>query len=120
MIAEHDVECWLVNTGWTGGPFGVGRRMPIAWTRALLNSALSGRLAEAPTRRDPLFGFAVPLAADGVPAAALDPAETWPDKPAFNRQAERLVEMFRENFRRFESEVDADILAGGPTVVVPA
>ena len=114
MIAEHEVDCWLVNTGWTGGPFGVGRRMPIAWTRGLLNSALSGRLADAPSRLDRHFGFAVPLAADGVPDEALDPRETWADKAAFTRQAERLVEMFRVNFKRFENEVDSAIRAGGP------
>ena len=114
MIAERAVDCWLVNTGWTGGPFGVGRRMPIAWTRGLLASALSGRLADAPSRRDRHFGFAVPLAAEGVPSEALDPRETWQDKGAFTRQAERLVEMFRANFRQFENEVDNAVLAGGP------
>jgi phosphoenolpyruvate carboxykinase (ATP) len=114
MIAENDVDCWLVNTGWTGGPFGVGRRMPIAWTRGLLASALSGRLAGVRSRRDRYFGFAVPLAAEGMPAEALDPRETWQDKGAYERQADRLVEMFRNNFRQFESQVDRETLAGGP------
>jgi phosphoenolpyruvate carboxykinase (ATP) len=114
MIAENDVDCWLVNTGWTGGPFGVGRRMPIAWTRGLLASALSGRLAGVRSRRDRYFGFAVPLAAEGTPAKALDPRETWQDKGAYERQADRLVEMFRNNFRQFENQVDRETLAGGP------
>src|ERR1019366_3807513 len=83
MIAERAVDCWLVNTGWTGGPFGVGRRMPIAWTRGLPATALSRRPADARSRRDRRFGFAVPLAAEGVPAEALDPRETWQDKGAF-------------------------------------
>jgi phosphoenolpyruvate carboxykinase (ATP) len=114
MIAENDVDCWLVNTGWTGGPFGVGRRMPIAWTRGLLASALSGRLADAPSRRDRYFGFAVPLAAESVPSEALDPRETWQDKAAYERQADRLVDMFRKNFQQFEEQVDDAIRAGGP------
>jgi phosphoenolpyruvate carboxykinase (ATP) len=114
MIAEHNVSCWLVNTGWTGGPYGVGRRMPIAWTRGLLNGALSGELDKREFRRDPLFGFAVPVSAPGIPAEALVPESTWSDKAAYRQQAARLVEMFRANFQRFASEVDAAILSGGP------
>jgi phosphoenolpyruvate carboxykinase (ATP) len=114
MIAEHNVSCWLVNTGWTGGPYGVGRRMPIAWTRGLLNGALSGALDKGEFRRDPLFGFAVPASAPGIPAEALVPESTWSDKAAYRQQAARLVEMFRANFQRFASEVDAAILSGGP------
>jgi phosphoenolpyruvate carboxykinase (ATP) len=114
MIAEHNVSCWLVNTGWTGGPYGVGRRMPIAWTRALLNGALSGELDKGEFRRDARFGFAVPVAAPGIPAEALMPEKTWADQAAYAKQAERLVDMFRVNFKRFAGEVDSAILAGGP------
>ena len=114
LIAEHDVACWLVNTGWTGGPFGIGRRMPLQWTRTLLDAALGGELADVPFRMDPRFGFDVPMAVRDIPAAALDPVETWPDKGAFARQADRLVRMFIANFERFAKDIDADILEGGP------
>ena len=80
LIARHDVACWLVNTGWTGGAYGTGRRMPIAVTRALLDAALDGRLDAAPMRSDPHFGFEVPLAVRGVDAQLLDPRATWADK----------------------------------------
>jgi len=114
LIAEHNVDCWLMNTGWTGGKFGVGQRMPLKFTRALLNAALSGKLKHASYRRDPLFGFEVPLDVEGVPPHLLDPRRTWADKQAFDSQARQLVGMFAENFRRFERDVDADVRGAGP------
>jgi phosphoenolpyruvate carboxykinase (ATP) len=114
MIADHNVSCWLVNTGWTGGPYGTGRRMPIAWTRALLNGALTGELDKGKFRRDARFGFSVPVSAPGIPDEALVPEKTWADHAAYAKQAERLVDMFRVNFKRFAGEVDNAILAGGP------
>jgi phosphoenolpyruvate carboxykinase (ATP) len=116
LIAKHGVNCWLLNTGWTGGKFGVGRRMPIAATRALLDAALSGALASQPMRTDPLFGFQVPLALPGVEPAILNPRETWGDKAAYDAQARALVDMFRANFGKFETHVDADVLAAAPAL----
>ena len=117
LIAAHDVDCWLVNTGWTGGPFGVGRRLPIQWTRTLLDGALGGALSRGPFRKDSRFGFEVPLSVAGLPAEALDPSETWADKAAFERQAERLVQMFAANFAKFETMVDPAVAGAGPRVV---
>ena len=116
LIAAHGVDCWLVNTGWTGGKYGVGQRMPLKFTRALLDAALSGKLKEATFRRDPMFGFEVPTSVEGVPPHILDPRRTWSDKLAFDQQAGTLVRMFAENFRRFESAVDAEVRAAGPAM----
>jgi phosphoenolpyruvate carboxykinase (ATP) len=114
LIAAHRVDCWLVNTGWTGGAFGTGERMPIKVTRALLAAALEGTLAGVAMRRDPYFGFAVPVAVAGVEARILDPRATWADKSAYDRAAANLVRLFRENFTKFEAHVGADVLAAAP------
>jgi phosphoenolpyruvate carboxykinase (ATP) len=114
LIAGHGVDCWLVNTGWTGGAFGTGRRMPIAATRALLTAALDGSLKNASFRTDPYFGFAVPVSVPGVDVAILDPRSTWADKSAYDAQAKRLVDMFVRNFGKFESHVDADVRSAAP------
>jgi phosphoenolpyruvate carboxykinase (ATP) len=114
LIAKHNVDCWLVNTGWTGGKFGTGKRMPIKATRALLNAALSGELKGQPMRLDPAFGFEVPTALEGVDPKILDPRETWADKAAYDLQARALVKMFRDNFAKFEQHVDADVKAAAP------
>ncbi len=116
-IAEHNVKCWLVNTGWTGGVFGVGRRMPIKYTRALLHRALDGTLDSVETRVDPNFGFAVPLSCPGVSAEVLSPRETWTDKEAYDEQARDLVARFKENFVQFESHVDEKVIAAAPKTV---
>jgi phosphoenolpyruvate carboxykinase (ATP) len=120
LIAEHGVDCWLVNTGWTGGKYGVGQRVPLKFTRALLNAALSGKLKDASFRRDPLFGFEVPLDVEGVPPHLLDPRRTWRDKLGYDAQARQLVGMFAENFREFESDVDSDVRSAGPIRQVAA
>ena len=99
-IAEGEVDCWLVNTGWTGGKYGVGKRMPIKATRALLNAALDGSLKNAEFRKDPNFGFDVPVAVPGVDSAILDPRGTWADKAEYDRTAAKLVDLFVENFAR--------------------
>lgn len=114
LIAEHKVDCWLVNTGWTGGAYGTGKRMPIKATRALLTAALNGSLKEAQFRTDPNFGFAVPVSVPGVDSAILDPRSTWTDTAAYDRQARKLVSMFVENFTKFESHVDASVLSAAP------
>jgi len=114
LIAGHDADCWLVNTGWTGGAHGTGRRMPIKVTRALLAAALDGSLKSADFRTDANFGFAVPVAVAGIDSAILDPRSTWADKPAYDRQAARLVGMFATNFEKFERHVDATIMGAAP------
>jgi phosphoenolpyruvate carboxykinase (ATP) len=111
---RHDVPVWLVNTGWTGGPYGVGERMNITWTRQMVRAALGGRLNDVPTRRDPSFGFEVPTACPDVPAEVLWPRDTWADKEAYDRQAQKLAAMFVENFRQFQDAVSAAIRDAGP------
>ena len=120
LIAKNKVDCWLVNTGWTGGAFGTGQRMPIKITRALLSAALEGTLKTAKMRIDPHFGFEVPVAVPGVDAKILDPRETWADKAAYDRQAVRLVQMFRENFKKFEAHVGAEIKDAAPRLAAAA
>jgi phosphoenolpyruvate carboxykinase (ATP) len=110
-IAEHGANCWLVNTGWTGGAHGTGERMPIAATRALLTAALDGSLAGARFRRDPNFGFEVPVSVPGVDDALLDPRSTWADPAAYDAQARKLVAMFAENFAQYEEHVGDDVRA---------
>lgn len=110
-IAASGASCWLVNTGWTGGAYGSGRRMPIAATRALLTSALNGSLSSVEFRRDPNFGFDVPVDAPGVDSRLLDPRRTWADPDAYDVQAERLVAMFVDNFAQYENFVGADVIA---------
>jgi phosphoenolpyruvate carboxykinase (ATP) len=120
LIARHKVACYMVNTGWAGGAYGTGRRMPIATTRALLDAALGGSLDRAEMRTDPHFGFAVPVAVAGVDASLLDPRRTWPDATAYDAQAKRLVAMFVANFAKFEAHVGADVRAACPTVQMAA
>ena len=105
-IAKGNVTCWLVNTGWTGGKYGVGKRMPIKATRALLNAALDGSLNDAEFRTDPNFGFEVPVAVAGVDSAILDPRGTWADPAAYDATAAVLVRQFVDNFEQFVDHVD--------------
>ena len=114
LIDRHGVTCWLVNTGWTGGAYGTGSRMPIGATRALLNAALDGSLNAADFRVDKNFGFEVPLSVNGVDTAILDPRSTWPDKQAYDAQAHKLVGMFIENFAKFESHVTQEVRDAAP------
>ena len=120
LIAKHNVSCWLVNTGWTGGAYGEGHRMPIKATRALLNAALEGRLDNAKMRIDPSFGFAVPENVEGVDQAILNPRETWADKRAYDAMAKKLVGMFIKNFAKFEAKVGADVKAASPVSQIAA
>jgi len=113
-IAEGGAECWLVNTGWTGGKYGVGKRMPIKETRALLNAALDGSLNNVEFRKDPNFGFEVPVAVPGVDNAILDPRGTWADPADYDRTAARLVDLFVENFAQFADQVDEGVRQSGP------
>jgi len=113
-IAKGGVDCWLVNTGWTGGQYGTGSRMPIKVTRALLNAALDGSLKAAEFRKDPFFGFMVPVSVPGVDSQILDPRSTWPDPAAYDSKANALVKMFVENFAQFESHVEAGVRDAAP------
>lgn len=113
-IKKHNVDCWLINTGWTGGPFGIGKRMSIRHTRALLNAALEGKLKDVKYRKDPVFGFEVPLTGEGVPEKVLDPAQTWPSKDAYDEKYEQLARLFIENFKKFMEGMPAEILNAGP------
>ncbi|MBX7496559.1 phosphoenolpyruvate carboxykinase [Qipengyuania sp. 6B39] len=113
-IAKGEVQCWLVNTGWTGGKYGTGSRMPIKATRALLNAALDGSLNDAEFRKDPNFGFEVPVAVDGVDATILDPRATWADKDEYDRTAHKLVQLFVENFEPFAAHVDQGVRDAAP------
>ena len=108
------VTVWLVNTGWTGGPFGEGHRMPIAATRALLRAAVEGDLQGVEYRVDPVFGFEVPVNVPGVDSSLLDPRSTWADPGAYDGKAADLARMFRENFAQFADTVDAAVTAAGP------
>ncbi|MGQ7828574.1 phosphoenolpyruvate carboxykinase [Altererythrobacter sp. Z27] len=119
-IAKGGVACWLVNTGWTGGKYGVGSRMPIKATRALLNAALDGSLNNAEFRKDPNFGFDVPVSVPGVDSAILDPRSTWEDKDEYDRTAEKLVRLFIDNFAQFEAHVDQGVREAAPHGVVAA
>ncbi|MES2552005.1 MAG: phosphoenolpyruvate carboxykinase [Pseudomonadota bacterium] len=110
-IAKHGASCWLVNTGWTGGAYGTGKRMPIKATRALLAAALDGSLSAATFRKDPNFGFEVPVSVAGVDAALLDPRRTWADPAAYDAQAAKLVGMFQKNFAQYVPFIDADVKA---------
>ncbi|VAW02195.1 Phosphoenolpyruvate carboxykinase [ATP] [hydrothermal vent metagenome] len=109
LIAEHQSTCWLVNTGWTAGAYGTGHRMPIKVTRALLAAALDGDLNSVEMRIDPNFGFEVPKSVAGIDDGILDPRSTWDDPDAYDRQAQKLVEMFTENFVKFEQHVDEEV-----------
>ena len=103
-LDEHGSTVWLVNTGWTGGPYGEGERMPISATRALLTAALSGQLDGVEYRTDELFGFEVPASVPGVDSSLLDPRSTWRDPVAYDERARELAQMFRDNFAKFADD----------------
>jgi len=113
-IAKHQARVWLVNTGWTGGPFGVGSRMKIGQTRAMIKAALSGALDEAEYSRHPIFNLDMPTSCPDVPSDVLDPRSTWSDKAAYDAQARKLAAMFVDNFRTFQGDVDAAVANAGP------
>ena len=119
-IARGGVDCWLVNTGWTGGKYGVGKRMPIKATRALLAAALDGSLKDAEFRTDPNFGFEVPVSVPGVDSAILDPRGTWADPDEYDATASKLVDLFVDNFGQFEESVDEGVRKAAPRARVAA
>jgi phosphoenolpyruvate carboxykinase (ATP) len=113
-IATHQARVWLVNTGWTGGPYGVGTRMRIAHTRAMITAALGGELESVSYRKHPVFNIDVPASCPGVPNEVLDPRSTWPDAAAYDEQARKLAKMFVENFKSFENDVPVSVKEAGP------
>jgi phosphoenolpyruvate carboxykinase (ATP) len=113
-IEKHQVRCWLVNTGWTAGPYGVGHRMKISYTRAMIDAALAGQLDDVGYEPDPIFGVQVPTCCAEVPFEVLNPRNTWEDKASYDEQARKVARMFVENFAQFSDMVSEDVLAAGP------
>jgi len=113
-IEKHNVDCWLVNTGWVGGPYGVGSRIKIPYTRAMLNAALDGSLADVPTKEHPVFGVLVPETCPGVPTEVLDPRESWDDKAAYDTKATALAASFGKNFEQFADQASDEIKQAAP------
>jgi phosphoenolpyruvate carboxykinase (ATP) len=116
-IVEHDVDVWLVNTGWTGGPYGTGTRMSLEHTRSIVHAILDGRLSSIETRKESYFGLHIPVSVPDVPAKLLDPRATWADPSAYDAKANDLVHRFVENFQTFADQVSPEVIAAGP---VPA
>jgi phosphoenolpyruvate carboxykinase (ATP) len=115
-LVQHKAQVWLVNTGWSGGPYGVGQRMKIAYTRAMVRAALGGDLDEVPTELDPVFGLPMPIACPGVPSEVLNPRHTWTDKEAYDCKARELAGLFVKNFEQFKAHVTPDVSAAGPKI----
>ena len=115
-ILKHGVNCWLVNTGWIGGAYGVGKRISIAYTRRLLDAALTGELLNASYGTDPVFGFSVPKSCEGVPANILDPSASWPSKEVYMQKYKQLAARFIENFKKFETECPPEVIKAGPKI----
>ncbi|MDF1545079.1 MAG: phosphoenolpyruvate carboxykinase (ATP) [bacterium] len=113
-MTKHGVNCWLVNTGWTGGPYGIGKRMSIRHTRALLNSALDGSLLDVKYKKDPVFGFEVPQSCQDVPEDVLNPIDTWGDKMAYQDKYLQLAALFIENFKKFKEGTPQEVIDAGP------
>lgn len=113
-ILRHGVNCWLVNTGWIGGPYGIGKRISIKYTRALLNAALSGELLNVEYKTDPIFGFQVPQRCGDVPVSVLNPGESWSNKDDYMRRYKDLASRFIENFKKFEEGCPPEVIAAGP------
>ena len=114
-MREHGARCYLVNTGWTGGPYGVGNRIDITETRAMVRAAITGELDDIETWEHPVFGLHVPKEVPGVPSRVLDPRGTWPDQEAYDEQAKELARLFAENLKKFEGQVSEEVLKAGPT-----
>jgi phosphoenolpyruvate carboxykinase (ATP) len=115
-MSQHKANVWLVNTGWSGGGYGVGKRMKLGLTRAIIDAIHSGELASAPTTKDPVFGFDVVTECPGVPSDVLMPKNTWKDPAAYDAAAQKLATLFVNNFKAYESGASADVCAAGPRV----
>lgn len=113
-MKENGVNVWLVNTGWTGGPYGVGSRMKLKYTRAMITAALNGELEHVSFVNHDIFGLAVPQSCPNVPSEVLNPRNTWADKEAYDAKAKELAQSFRNNFAKFEEFANEEIMAGAP------
>ena len=113
-VERYKVKCWLVNTGWVGGPYGVGKRISIKYTRALLSAALAGKLDNVEYKNDPIFGFEVPTSCPGVPDEVLNPSSSWPNIREYDKKYRQLAARFAENFKKFEDSVSPEIIEAGP------
>jgi phosphoenolpyruvate carboxykinase (ATP) len=113
LLRQHKSNVWLINTGWSGGPYGVGKRIKLAYTRAIAHAALHGELDKVKLHTDPVFGLSVPNEIPGVPSSVLNPRDTWSDAAAYDAQARKLAGMFRDNFEKF-GDVDTAIKNAGP------
>lgn len=111
LLEQHGADCWLVNTGWSGGAYGVGKRMSIRHTRALLNAALDGSLAQVAFREEPYFGLSIPAHVPGIPDEVLDPSKAWADPAAYARTANELARRFEANFAGFAEGVGPEVRA---------
>ena len=116
-IRKHDSKVWLVNTGWTGGEYGTGSRMNLAYTRKMLSEAIDGKLENVEYVQDPVFGFEIPTQVDGVPSEVLIPRNTWNDGNEYDQKAKKLAQMFIENFRKFEKEASEALLQASPKIL---
>jgi phosphoenolpyruvate carboxykinase (ATP) len=116
-MLRYGSTCWLVNTGWVGGPYGVGKRISIRYTRALLNAVLEGRLQSVEFVNDPVFGFSVPAHCDGVPAEVLSPASSWPARDVYMKKYRELAARFIQNFRKFETGCPPEVVQAGPKTI---
>ena len=115
-MQEANVDVWLVNTGWSGGPYGVGSRMSLKYTRALITAALNGDLKDVSFEKHDIFGVAMPKECAGVPSEILSPRNTWKDKEAYDQKANHLAAAFNKNFEKFAEEANKEILEGAPQV----
>jgi phosphoenolpyruvate carboxykinase (ATP) len=113
-LRQHQSQVWLVNTGWTGGPYGTGNRMSLEHTRAVLNAIFDGSLADVDFCEDPVFGLCVPTTVPGVPSDILNPRDTWADKAAYDAKAAELAARFVENFKQYADHAGDEVLAAGP------
>jgi len=113
-MTEHDAHCWLVNTGWSGGSYGTGQRMKIAYTRAMIRAILNGSLSQVETQPDPVFGVGVPVSCPDVPSEILQPRNTWADKDAYDKKARELAARFQENFKKYSDGVSEKVRAAAP------
>jgi phosphoenolpyruvate carboxykinase (ATP) len=115
-MTQHATNAWLINTGWSGGGYGVGERMKLAHTRAIIDAIHSGELAQTPTVRDDIFGLAMPTACHGVPSEVLHPRRTWASEPAYHEAAQTLAQLFHQNFSIYASEASDAVKAAGPCI----
>jgi phosphoenolpyruvate carboxykinase (ATP) len=116
LLDQHGSKVWLVNTGWSGGPYGVGKRMKLSYTRAMVRAALAGALDSVKTVKDPVFALEIPVEIEGVPADVMTPRKTWSDAAAYDTQARKLAGMFAKNIEKFGDAVSEAVRRAGPKV----